>query len=85
MVHASIAEQVTECPLTLAGWKVAPALPAPGLTVSARAADGMVEGLELPGAPGWFTAVHQVGGVGEDDVGGLEGPACEALGVVVPG
>ncbi|MEW2044199.1 gamma-glutamyl-gamma-aminobutyrate hydrolase family protein [Streptomyces sp. NPDC005476] len=31
---------------------------APGLTVSARAADGTVEGLELPGAPGWFTAVQ---------------------------
>ncbi|MGW0949841.1 gamma-glutamyl-gamma-aminobutyrate hydrolase family protein [Streptomyces sp. NPDC002623] len=29
-----------------------------GLTVTARAADGTVEGLELPGAPGWFTAVQ---------------------------
>ncbi|MER5193986.1 gamma-glutamyl-gamma-aminobutyrate hydrolase family protein [Streptomyces sp. NPDC002755] len=31
---------------------------APGLTVTARAADGTVEGLELPGARGWFTAVQ---------------------------
>ncbi|MEU1181108.1 gamma-glutamyl-gamma-aminobutyrate hydrolase family protein [Streptomyces sp. NPDC005820] len=29
-----------------------------GLTVTARAADGTVEGLELPGAAGWFTAVQ---------------------------
>ncbi|MFE5887441.1 gamma-glutamyl-gamma-aminobutyrate hydrolase family protein [Streptomyces sp. NPDC002285] len=29
-----------------------------GLTVTARAADGTVEGLELPGAKGWFTAVQ---------------------------
>ncbi|WP_330357419.1 gamma-glutamyl-gamma-aminobutyrate hydrolase family protein [Streptomyces chartreusis] len=29
-----------------------------GLTVTARAADGTVEGLELPGAQGWFTAVQ---------------------------
>jgi putative glutamine amidotransferase len=29
-----------------------------GLTVTARAADGTVEGLELPGHPGWFTAVQ---------------------------
>ncbi|MFF9037998.1 gamma-glutamyl-gamma-aminobutyrate hydrolase family protein [Streptomyces sp. NPDC014892] len=29
-----------------------------GLEVTARAADGTVEGLELPGAPGWFTAVQ---------------------------
>ncbi len=29
-----------------------------GLTVTARAADGTVEGLELPGAPGWFTTVQ---------------------------
>ncbi|MCX5262499.1 gamma-glutamyl-gamma-aminobutyrate hydrolase family protein [Streptomyces sp. NBC_00199] len=29
-----------------------------GLTVAARAADGTVEGLELPGAQGWFTAVQ---------------------------
>lgn len=29
-----------------------------GLTVSARAADGTVEGLELPDAKGWFTAVQ---------------------------
>ncbi|MGC9538961.1 gamma-glutamyl-gamma-aminobutyrate hydrolase family protein [Streptomyces sp. UG1] len=29
-----------------------------GLSVTARAADGTVEGLELPGAPGWFTAVQ---------------------------
>ena len=29
-----------------------------GLTVTARAADGTVEGLELPGARGWFTAVQ---------------------------
>ncbi|ELS58268.1 gamma-glutamyl-gamma-aminobutyrate hydrolase family protein [Streptomyces viridochromogenes] len=29
-----------------------------GLTVTARAADGTVEGLELPGAEGWFTAVQ---------------------------
>ncbi|MCX4767776.1 gamma-glutamyl-gamma-aminobutyrate hydrolase family protein [Streptomyces sp. NBC_01275] len=29
-----------------------------GLAVSARAADGTVEGLELPGAQGWFTAVQ---------------------------
>jgi putative glutamine amidotransferase len=28
------------------------------LTVTARAADGTVEGLELPGARGWFTAVQ---------------------------
>ncbi|MGW2378878.1 gamma-glutamyl-gamma-aminobutyrate hydrolase family protein [Streptomyces lincolnensis] len=31
---------------------------APGATVTARAADGTVEGLELPAAPGWFTAVQ---------------------------
>ncbi|MEV5987479.1 gamma-glutamyl-gamma-aminobutyrate hydrolase family protein [Streptomyces sp. NPDC052051] len=31
---------------------------ADGLTVSARAADGTVEGLELPDAAGWFTAVQ---------------------------
>lgn len=31
---------------------------AAGLTVTARAADGTVEGLELPGARGWFTAVQ---------------------------
>ncbi|UUU26590.1 gamma-glutamyl-gamma-aminobutyrate hydrolase family protein [Streptomyces sp. DSM 40750] len=29
-----------------------------GLEVTARAADGTVEGLELPGAAGWFTAVQ---------------------------
>ncbi|MET9970676.1 gamma-glutamyl-gamma-aminobutyrate hydrolase family protein, partial [Streptomyces sp. NPDC006356] len=29
-----------------------------GLTVTASAADGTVEGLELPGARGWFTAVQ---------------------------
>ncbi|MFF0015093.1 gamma-glutamyl-gamma-aminobutyrate hydrolase family protein [Streptomyces sp. NPDC005374] len=29
-----------------------------GLTATARAADGTVEGLELPGLPGWFTAVQ---------------------------
>ncbi|WP_326574215.1 gamma-glutamyl-gamma-aminobutyrate hydrolase family protein [Streptomyces sp. NBC_00487] len=29
-----------------------------GLEVTARAADGTVEGLELPGSPGWFTAVQ---------------------------
>lgn len=29
-----------------------------GLTVTARAADGTVEGLELPAAAGWFTAVQ---------------------------
>ncbi|GGI96442.1 gamma-glutamyl-gamma-aminobutyrate hydrolase family protein [Streptomyces brasiliensis] len=29
-----------------------------GLTVTATAADGTVEGVELPGAPGWFTAVQ---------------------------
>jgi putative glutamine amidotransferase len=29
-----------------------------GLTVTARATDGTVEGLELPGAHGWFTAVQ---------------------------
>jgi putative glutamine amidotransferase len=29
-----------------------------GLTVTARAADGTVEGLELQGAEGWFTAVQ---------------------------
>ncbi|MGW2748474.1 gamma-glutamyl-gamma-aminobutyrate hydrolase family protein [Streptomyces sp. NPDC001450] len=29
-----------------------------GLTVTATAADGTVEGLELPGAQGWFTAVQ---------------------------
>lgn len=29
-----------------------------GVTVTARAADGTVEGLELPGARGWFTAVQ---------------------------
>ncbi|MBE8477613.1 gamma-glutamyl-gamma-aminobutyrate hydrolase family protein [Streptomyces justiciae] len=29
-----------------------------GLTVTARAADGTVEGLELPGVQGWFTAVQ---------------------------
>ncbi|MFJ9626260.1 gamma-glutamyl-gamma-aminobutyrate hydrolase family protein [Streptomyces sp. NPDC101175] len=29
-----------------------------GLRVTARAADGTVEGLELPGAQGWFTAVQ---------------------------
>ncbi|MFJ9538265.1 gamma-glutamyl-gamma-aminobutyrate hydrolase family protein [Streptomyces sp. NPDC101225] len=29
-----------------------------GLAVTARAADGTVEGLELPGATGWFTAVQ---------------------------
>ncbi|KUL21972.1 gamma-glutamyl-gamma-aminobutyrate hydrolase family protein [Streptomyces regalis] len=29
-----------------------------GLTVTARAADGTVEGVELPGAEGWFTAVQ---------------------------
>ncbi|MBZ3905554.1 gamma-glutamyl-gamma-aminobutyrate hydrolase family protein [Streptomyces griseiscabiei] len=32
--------------------------PGEGLQVTARAADGTVEGLELPGAPGWFTAVQ---------------------------
>nr|WP_200307258.1 gamma-glutamyl-gamma-aminobutyrate hydrolase family protein [Streptomyces adelaidensis] len=31
---------------------------APGLTITARAADGTVEGLELVGGDGWFTAVH---------------------------
>jgi putative glutamine amidotransferase len=29
-----------------------------GLTVTAHAADGTVEGLELPGSTGWFTAVQ---------------------------
>jgi len=29
-----------------------------GLVIAARAADGTVEGLELPGPPGWFTAVQ---------------------------
>lgn len=29
-----------------------------GLRVTARAADGTVEALELPGAHGWFTAVQ---------------------------
>lgn len=29
-----------------------------GLTITARAADGTVEGLELPGTQGWFTAVQ---------------------------
>ncbi|MFB7336742.1 gamma-glutamyl-gamma-aminobutyrate hydrolase family protein [Streptomyces adustus] len=29
-----------------------------GLAVTARAADGTVEGLELPGSAGWFTAVQ---------------------------
>jgi putative glutamine amidotransferase len=29
-----------------------------GLEVTARAADGTAEGLELRGAPGWFTAVQ---------------------------
>lgn len=29
-----------------------------GLTVTATAADGTVEGLEIPGAAGWFTAVQ---------------------------
>ncbi|WP_181804971.1 gamma-glutamyl-gamma-aminobutyrate hydrolase family protein, partial [Streptomyces shenzhenensis] len=29
-----------------------------GLTVTARAADGTVEGVELPDATGWFTAVQ---------------------------
>ncbi|NUP16529.1 MAG: gamma-glutamyl-gamma-aminobutyrate hydrolase family protein [Streptomyces sp.] len=29
-----------------------------GLTITARAADGTVEGLELPGGEGWFTAVQ---------------------------
>lgn len=29
-----------------------------GLEVTARAADGTTEGLELPGATGWFTAVQ---------------------------
>ncbi|WP_329352988.1 gamma-glutamyl-gamma-aminobutyrate hydrolase family protein [Streptomyces sp. NBC_01261] len=32
--------------------------PGSGLRVTARAADGTVEGLELPGARGWFTAVQ---------------------------
>ncbi|MGW1749614.1 gamma-glutamyl-gamma-aminobutyrate hydrolase family protein [Streptomyces sp. NPDC002092] len=32
--------------------------PGTGLTVTARAADGTVEGLELPDARGWFTAVQ---------------------------
>ncbi|MET7730342.1 gamma-glutamyl-gamma-aminobutyrate hydrolase family protein [Streptomyces sp. NPDC005402] len=32
--------------------------PGEGLTVTARAADGTVEGLELRDAPGWFTAVQ---------------------------
>ncbi|MGW2700322.1 gamma-glutamyl-gamma-aminobutyrate hydrolase family protein [Streptomyces sp. NPDC001340] len=32
--------------------------PGQGLTVTATAADGTVEGLELPGAQGWFTAVQ---------------------------
>lgn len=32
--------------------------PGQGLTVTATAADGTVEGLELPGARGWFTAVQ---------------------------
>ncbi|MGA5451661.1 gamma-glutamyl-gamma-aminobutyrate hydrolase family protein [Streptomyces umbrinus] len=32
--------------------------PGAGLTVSARAADGTVEGLEHPGLHGWFTAVQ---------------------------
>lgn len=31
---------------------------AAGLAVTARAADGTVEGLELPGAAGWFSAVQ---------------------------
>ena len=39
-----------------------------GLTVTARAADGTVEGLERPGGPGWFTAVqwHPEDTAGED-------------------
>jgi putative glutamine amidotransferase len=32
--------------------------PGSGLTVAARAADGTVEGLELPSGEGWFTAVQ---------------------------
>lgn len=32
--------------------------PGAGLAVTARAADGTVEGLELPGLHGWFTAVQ---------------------------
>ncbi|MFF4503494.1 gamma-glutamyl-gamma-aminobutyrate hydrolase family protein [Streptomyces sp. NPDC001401] len=32
--------------------------PGTGLAVTARAADGTVEGLELPGCRGWFTAVQ---------------------------
>ncbi|GLP64144.1 gamma-glutamyl-gamma-aminobutyrate hydrolase [Streptomyces sp. TUS-ST3] len=32
--------------------------PGEGLTVTARAADGTPEGLELPGTRGWFTAVQ---------------------------
>ncbi|MFJ4204932.1 gamma-glutamyl-gamma-aminobutyrate hydrolase family protein [Streptomyces sviceus] len=32
--------------------------PGAGLAVTARAADGTVEGLELPGVHGWFTAVQ---------------------------
>lgn len=32
--------------------------PAPDLRVTARAADGTIEALELPGADGWFTAVQ---------------------------
>ncbi|MGW2423811.1 gamma-glutamyl-gamma-aminobutyrate hydrolase family protein [Streptomyces sp. NPDC001709] len=39
-----------------------------GLTATATAADGTVEGLELPGARGWFTAVqwHPEDTAGED-------------------
>ncbi|MGW2718818.1 gamma-glutamyl-gamma-aminobutyrate hydrolase family protein [Streptomyces sp. NPDC001492] len=33
--------------------------PGAGLTVTARAADGTAEGLELPDARGWFTAVQR--------------------------
>jgi putative glutamine amidotransferase len=33
-------------------------LPGRGLDIAARAADGTVEALELPGARGWFTAVQ---------------------------
>ncbi|MDX2676524.1 gamma-glutamyl-gamma-aminobutyrate hydrolase family protein [Streptomyces sp. NY05-11A] len=33
-------------------------LPGRGLDITARAADGTVEALELPGARGWFTAVQ---------------------------
>ncbi|MFG2470737.1 gamma-glutamyl-gamma-aminobutyrate hydrolase family protein [Streptomyces canus] len=45
MAHSSVADRVTV------------ALGA-GLRGTARAADGTVEGVGLPGLPGWFTAVQ---------------------------